>query len=67
LDSPVVGRSGDALRWAEAQETAPGGAAGGQVSGLSRFGFGGLFLPLQIGGVAFPFFDFIVLFAHTSL
>jgi hypothetical protein len=72
LDFPVVGRTGDAPRWADSQETAPGGAAGRQVSGLSRFGlgrfgFGGLFFPLQIGVVAFPFFDFIVLFAHTSL
>lgn len=67
LDFPVVGRTGDAPRWADSQETAPGGAAGRQASGLGRFGFGGLFFPLQIGVVAFPFFDFIVLFAHTSL
>jgi hypothetical protein len=51
---------------AQKKKLSGGSFALGRAAGLG-FGFGGCFLPLQIGIPSFPLLSFVVLLAHNTL
>ena len=54
-----------ALPFTQKKTTGQGGLNGGtDISGFDRLGFGRFFSPLEISRPPFPFFNFIILFAH---